>query len=179
MDEDLLILLEPGIEGAPVEPHSAGQPVPGIIGVDPRGARPGYVAGPQAVLPGRSEAELLAVLLVHQHRGPHVADRDVVLGIVRPLPHVQRLRGVKDDLAAEYGADPAGNRLDVTGRHDLLRVVAHGISCFSAGASAIGREPITVRPPGWAAAFSAGRCVLPPPGAALAAAGWRQRAPHR
>jgi hypothetical protein len=65
MDEDLLVFLEPGIEGAPVEPHGVGQPVPGIIGVDPRGARPGYVAGPQAVLPGRSEAELLAVLLVH------------------------------------------------------------------------------------------------------------------
>jgi hypothetical protein len=58
------------------------------------------------LIAGGAAAELLLVLLVDQHRGIAVVDRDVVLRVVRPLLHIQRRRHVRDDVPIQDGPDP-------------------------------------------------------------------------
>ena len=52
-------------------------------------------------------------------------ERDVVMRIPGCLPHLQRTGRIDDRFAGQNGADPPRNRLDVVGRHDRRRVVAH------------------------------------------------------
>src|SRR5450755_4542679 len=155
MDEDFLVFLEPGIEGVPVEPHGSGQPGQRVVAVDPRAAGPGEAAGPKPVPPCRTTVQLLRMLLVDQHGGFHVGDRDVVLRVVRPLPHVQRSGGVQYYRAAEHRADPARYRLDVIDRRDHLWVVSHGnLPVASVRGPRGGR-------PGWSASRAAYRREQP------------------
>jgi site-specific DNA recombinase len=73
VDEDLLVLLEPSVQGIPLEPRPSGQSLDyGVVAVDPQRRGPGHVPDLQAVEAGGAAAELLLVLLIDQHRGVDV-----------------------------------------------------------------------------------------------------------
>jgi hypothetical protein len=73
VDEDLLVFLEPGVQGIPLEPRPSGQFLDyGVVAVDPQRRGPGHVPDLQAVAAGGAAAELLLVLLIDQHRGVDV-----------------------------------------------------------------------------------------------------------
>lgn len=73
VDEDLLVLLEPSVQGIPLEPRPSGQSLDyGVVAVDPQRRGPGHVPDLQAVAAGGAAAELLLVLLIDQHRGVDV-----------------------------------------------------------------------------------------------------------
>src|SRR5690348_2213693 len=122
MDEDLLVLLEPGVDRLPVEPHR-----PGMSTGDRRPCRPRSLplAGLQGVPPGRAERAVLLDPLVHQHAGGDVVHRHVVLGIARPFPDVAGPLRVQDERGADERPDPAGHRRGVAGGGEARRVVAH------------------------------------------------------
>jgi hypothetical protein len=71
----------------------------------------------------RPLTDALLVALIHQQALIDVGNRNVVLGVVRPLPHIQRPRAVEDDLAAQRRPHPPRRRLDVTAVRDHLRIV--------------------------------------------------------
>jgi hypothetical protein len=64
------------------------------------------------------------VLLVEQHRVVDVVDRDVVLRVVRPLPHIQRRRRVHDYVPIQDGPDPPRDRRGVVHRRQRERMAA-------------------------------------------------------
>jgi hypothetical protein len=128
VEQDLLVLLVPRVEGVPLEACPAGQTLEGVLGVHPQCTLTSDVPDPQAVQPRGSPAQLLRVLLVDEDRRVDVGDRDVELRIIRPLPHVDRGGGVHHDPTGEYGADPSRNRLDVVHRNDRLRIVRHRLT---------------------------------------------------
>ena len=101
MDEDLLVLLIPGIQRVPVETSCASHPVNRLVTEDTYGARAVHAASPQAVTACRPLAQALLVVLIHQETLIDVFNWDVVLGVVRPFPHVPGLRAVEDQLAAQ------------------------------------------------------------------------------
>ena len=73
VDEDLLVLLEPSVQGIPLEPRPSGQSLDyGVVAVDPQRRGPGHVPDLQAVAASGAAAELLLVLLIGQHRGVDV-----------------------------------------------------------------------------------------------------------
>jgi hypothetical protein len=103
VDEDLLVLFEPGVEGVPLEADRAGQAVDGVVAVEPGCAWPGGPVGPEAVKVGGPAVEALWVLLVDEQVRVHIGDRDVVLGVIGPLPHKQGPGGVEDGVVSEGG----------------------------------------------------------------------------
>lgn len=54
-----------------------------------------------------------------------IGERDVVLRVVRPLPHIDRRRRIQDELTGQERTDPPGDGLDVVHRRDHLRIAAH------------------------------------------------------
>src|SRR5215813_11395187 len=101
MDEDLLVLLIPGVQRVPVETGRASHPVDRFFTEDAHGAWAIHAAGPQAVTACRPLAEALLVVLIHEETLVDVLNRDVVLGVERPFPHVPRPCAVEDQLAAQ------------------------------------------------------------------------------
>ena len=71
-----------------------------------------------------ASAQLLRVLLVDQHGLINIGERDVVLGILFPLPDVKRRHRVKNRPSSDGSAYPAWHGLDVVDWRDRLRVVA-------------------------------------------------------
>ena len=123
--EDLLVLLEPGVQAVPFEADHSRQARYRILAVHPGRAGPEHVPGLNAVPPCGTAAEPLWVLLVDQRCGINVGERNVVLRIVRPLPDVDGAGGVQDGVGADGGADPSGYRFHVVDRGDHRRVVGH------------------------------------------------------
>ena len=66
VDEDLLVLLEPGVQRVPLEPRRAGQALQSVVAVDAQRARAVELAGPQAVAAGGAAAQALGMVLVEQ-----------------------------------------------------------------------------------------------------------------
>ena len=126
MDEDLLVLLVPGIQRVPVETGGAGHPVDRFVAEDTHGARAVHAAGPQAVTACRPMAQTLFMVLIHEETLVDVLNRYVVLRVVRPFPHVPRPRAVEDHLAVQHRPHPPRRGFDVTGLRDHLRVIAIG-----------------------------------------------------
>ncbi len=125
VDEDLLVLLEPGVECVPVEASGAGETLERVLGVDAYRGRPLLVPGEQAMPQSGAAAQVLRPLLVDQHRRVDVGERDVVLRVVGPLPHVEGARRVEHELPGEEGPDPPRHRLDVVDSDDHPGVVVH------------------------------------------------------
>ncbi len=126
MDEDLLLLLIPGIQRVPVETSSAGHPADRFVAEDTHASRAVFAAGPQSVPACRPLADALLVVLIHEETLIDVLDRDVVLGVERPFPHVPRPRAVEDQLAAKRRPHPPWRGFGMAGLHDHLRIVAIG-----------------------------------------------------
>ena len=136
MDEDLLVLLIPGIECVPVEAGGAGHPVDRVVAEDPHGARAVQAARTQAMAACRTLAEVLLVVFVNEEARVDVIGRDVVLRVVRPFPDIPRPGGVENLLAAECRPHSPRRGFDVIGLGDHLRVVATGGDrCYSHRAS--------------------------------------------
>src|SRR5216683_1921058 len=112
MDEDLLVLLVPGVERIPFEADSAGQTLSCVLGIQPGRTRASDLASAKSVQPGDSAMQALRMLLIYKQLALHVSDRDVVLRVVGPFPDVQRAGGVEHRSSAEGGTDPAGYRLN-------------------------------------------------------------------
>ena len=49
MDEDLLVFLEPRIQGIPIEPHRAGEAVERVLRIEAGAARPRHLTDTQPV----------------------------------------------------------------------------------------------------------------------------------
>jgi len=63
------------------------------------------------------------VLVVDEEPHAHIADRHVIVRVIRDLPHVARAEGVEDQLSAGVAADPAGAGLDPPALGGRLRIV--------------------------------------------------------
>src|SRR5271168_771731 len=103
MDEDLLVLLEPRVESGPLKAHPAGQPLQRIIGIHMSDPWTSDLASAKTVTPRGPAAQVLGVLLIDEHSRIDVRERDVVLRIIGPLPHVQSAGGVEHDRSAQKG----------------------------------------------------------------------------
>jgi hypothetical protein len=123
--EHLLVFLEPGIQRRPVEPDRAGQPRHRRAGEQPGRAGPLDPPGPQRMRLGCAAPALPGVAVRDEQITAHVRDRDVVLRVVRPLPHIQRPGGVEHPLAGQERPDAARHRLDMVDGGDRRRIVAH------------------------------------------------------
>ena len=99
---------------------------------------PNDVANAQAVPAGPTPTQLLDALLVNQHVGIDIREGNVVLGVVRRFPQVQRPSRVQHGPGSQGCADPPRNRLDVIDRRDHLRIVRHrGLLQNGAGAAQV------------------------------------------
>jgi hypothetical protein len=78
------------------------------------------------VTANRPLAEALLTVLIHEETLVDVLNRDVVLRVMRPLPHVARPCAVEDQLAAQRRPHSPRRGLDVIGLRDHPRVVAIG-----------------------------------------------------
>jgi hypothetical protein len=67
------------------------------------------------------------VVLTREETLLDVTNRDVVMRVVRPLPHVPRPRGVEDQLATQPRPNTPWRGFGVIGFRDHLRIIA--ISC--------------------------------------------------
>ena len=126
MNEDLLVLLIPGIQRVPVETSCAGHPVNRLVTEDTHGAWAVHAAGPQAVTACRPLAQALLVVLIHQETLVDVFNWDVVLRVVRPFPHVPGLRAVENQLAAQPPPHSPRRGFGVIGLRDHLRIITVG-----------------------------------------------------
>src|SRR3954447_4267791 len=126
MDEHLLVLLVPGVEGVPVEPGRAGDPLEGVGPEHPDAAGALLGAGPEAVASDGAAVEALLVAFVHQKTRANVLHGDVVLRVEGVLPDVACPRGVEDRQATQLGPHPPGGGLDTVrlGRHSRIVAVA-------------------------------------------------------
>jgi len=103
--EHLLVLLEPGVHRAPVEPDRVAQlGNRGVLEADRRAPDALDAEGP-AVTAARRVIDAAVGL---EQLGADVVNRDVVGRVVRLLPHVQRPGGVGDQLAAQIRPHPLG-----------------------------------------------------------------------
>ena len=127
--EDFLILLVPRVQGVPREAHGVGQ-LACILGVKRGGGGSTVVA----------DEEVAAVRTVRDVVRPgkqvlgHVGDRDVELWVAGVLPHVERSRGVEDDLLADDAAHPAGAGFDpasLGGHHGVVRPLSSASAHFA------------------------------------------------
>src|SRR5215472_14787368 len=96
------------------------------LGQQPGCRGPDNLADPQRVGLGFAAPGLLAVALRDQKVTAHIREGDVVLGVVRPLPHIQRPGGVEYLLPGQVRADAPRHWLDVASCGDHGRVVVHG-----------------------------------------------------
>ena len=85
------------------------------------------------------------MVLVTEQLGAHIGPRDVVLRVVRDLPHIARVSGVEEQFAAEVTAHSARRRFDAPAGRRNLRVVggAHGVhyAACDHGPDAADRQP--------------------------------------
>ncbi len=121
MAVDRLVLLEPG-QVIPLETHQSGD---GAITVveHPRGRFVRLPVPNQRERPRRPELHLLRMILISQELGLDVRERDVVLRVVRHLPHVPSRRRVEDQLVPEEAADPPRRRFDSSAHRSHLGIV--------------------------------------------------------
>ena len=108
MDEDLLVLLEPGVEGGPLEANGAGQSVDGVVAVEPGRSGPCRPVGPEAAEVDRPAVEALWVLLVDQQFRADIGEGYVVLGVIGRFPHVPSPDGVEHGVAASIARTRRG-----------------------------------------------------------------------
>jgi hypothetical protein len=90
VDIDLLVLFEPGVKGAPLESHGIPKSRVRVGAIDPGCGRTMNAIDLECVSSRCASAQLLRVLLVDQHLLINVGERDVVLGVLFPLPDVKR-----------------------------------------------------------------------------------------
>src|SRR6476660_1043159 len=90
MAPDGFVLLEPG-QWIPLESHQSGNGSVAVV-EDARRFFVGLSVANQRESPRRAELHLLRMVFVAQELGSHVCERDVVLRVVRDLPHVSRGR---------------------------------------------------------------------------------------
>ena len=111
MDENLVVLLIPGIERAPAETSRAGHPGNRVLAGYPDGIMTLPAARAQA-MPMRRP--LPRALIVGEEAHADFAERDVALRIMHPFPYIARLGRVEDLVAAESRTYPPRRRLDAT-----------------------------------------------------------------
>jgi hypothetical protein len=73
VDEDLLVLLVPGVDGIPLETRPAVQPEACVAAVDAQRRRPGHLAHRQSVAAGSAPAQLLLMPPVDENNRVDVA----------------------------------------------------------------------------------------------------------
>src|ERR1019366_6469726 len=120
---DGLVLLKPFPHRVPVQPDQAARLLKRRVGVPerrPLRGRRGHLDVQHLTV---TAARRAAGLACGQQRRAHIGGRQVVGGIVRPLPDEKRTPGVGDELAAEVGADPL---LAWLGRDAAARSLGHG-----------------------------------------------------
>lgn len=123
VDEDLLVLLVPGVEGLPAEPRGAQEPVGGALVPDPGRALADLRADAQRVAARRAGAQPAGPAVVGELALGQVLHRDAVLRIAGPLPHVQGAPGVEHGTAPDLRPDAPWDGLDLPDRDDQTRVV--------------------------------------------------------
>ena len=96
MDEDLLVLLEPGIERRPLETDGVVEALHLGRREDLGGMGPVEVVQLEAEVPHVAPRGLFGRALVDEHAAPDVGEGDVVLRESGPLPDVARLGRVDD-----------------------------------------------------------------------------------
>jgi hypothetical protein len=133
--EDLLVLLKPGVQRIPIETDGVSGALQGVVGEQPCGAWPRNVADPKSVQTDSPAMEALGLMLINQKISVDPVDRDVILRIIRPFPHVQRPGGIEHGLAIQDGADPTGYGFDVVDWGDHLRVVTHAAPLWPRGST--------------------------------------------
>ena len=88
------------------------------------------VADAQAVALRAAAMQALGLVFVNEEIAVHVVEWDVVLGVLRPLPHIERSRCVEDNSSVQQRANAPRGRLDEVSRGDALGIVAHGVCPF-------------------------------------------------
>lgn len=79
VDEHLLVLFVPGVQGLPVEPDGSPDPGRSILVVDACRTAACQLADPQPVAAGSASRQRLRVVLVDQQGTIDIGERDVVL----------------------------------------------------------------------------------------------------
>src|SRR6476620_11665272 len=103
MAVDRLVLLKPR-QRSPLESHQAGDGTVAVVEYARR--RVVCLCFPdQGEHPRRTELNTLGMVVVPQETGSDVREWDVVLRVVRHLPHVPRRRRVEDQFMAEEAAN--------------------------------------------------------------------------
>jgi hypothetical protein len=80
------------------------------------------------------------MVLIAQELGSDVCMRDVVLRVVRQLPHVPSRRRVEDQLLTEEAADPPRRRFDTSANRGHLGIVGGRLLGRGAHASMMATE---------------------------------------
>ena len=145
MDEDLLVLLVPGVEGRPFEADRVVEARDLGRAEHPRRLGVVDVAELDAEDLDVAALGLLGRALVDEHFGADVGERDVVLRKAGPLPDVAGLRGVDDRLPGEHGTDAPGHRLDVVRLHEGGGIVGH-VAASGSIKSALNRRTLPEGP---------------------------------
>jgi hypothetical protein len=101
MDENLFVLLIPGIERAPAETSRAGRPGNRVLAGYPDGIMTLHAARAQAMPMRRPLPRALGVLIAGEEAHADFAGRDVALRIMHPFPYIARLGRVEDLVAAK------------------------------------------------------------------------------
>ena len=114
MDENLFVLLIPGIERAPAETSRAGHPGNRVLAGYPDGTMTLHAARAQAMPMRRPLPRALVVLIVGEEAHADVAGRDVALRGLHPFPYIARLGRVEDLVAAKSRTYPPRRRLGAT-----------------------------------------------------------------
>src|SRR5262249_48607617 len=113
MREDLLVLLEPGVDGVPIEPDRLAKLLERRRFVAERGTDDVTASGANAE--GAAVATARRVddgAVRHEQLRTNVVDRDVVRRVVGLLPDKERPCRVGDELARDVGADALRAVLD-------------------------------------------------------------------
>ncbi len=128
MDEDALVLLEPGVQRGPLEAHGVVEALDLGGGEHPCGVWSSDALSRQAEVPHVPLGRLLGGALVDERVVRHVGQGDVVLRVEGVLPHVAGPGRVDDGAPGQHGADSPGHGLDVVDGDHVLGIVAHGCS---------------------------------------------------
>ena len=125
MDENALVLFEPGVQGGPLEADGVvealdlrrGENLCGVWSLD--------AFSRQAEVPHVAPGSLFAGALVDERVVRHIGQRDVVLRVVGVLPDVAGTGRVDHGAPGQHGAHPPRRGLDVVDGDQVLGIVAH------------------------------------------------------